>query len=175
MPKQKKDPELFPHSVDSTPISVGNVWLTNYAKSPSGAVCPCCSTVIRYRGFKIDSKLARLLIILYRTYPVDGATINVKQLIEALSRKDIVTGREWNKLRYWGLVAAEKNTDVCVLTQKGQDFVYRSLQVPKQIWVDKDALVAVAPDTVTIQNALGKNHNYDTWMTVPSFQGASNG
>ena len=182
MSKQEKNPEQFPHDVDTAPISVGRVWLDHYAKGKDGATCPLCGTERRYTAFKLNSQLARLLIMLYRCYGV-GYIVNVAKLIEISKRPNIVKGREWNKLRYWGLVElvdlaympTTKPTDLCRMTQAGQDFVYRNLRVPKTTWVHNHQLMAVDSETILIQAVLGRNHNYNMLMNEDYSWNANDG
>jgi hypothetical protein len=170
MPREKS-PEVFSHDLETTPIAVGQAWLQHEAKSRDGAICPCCVRELRYTSFKLNSQLARLLIICYRTYGV-GACVDIAQMIAACKRADLVKGREWNKLRYWGLlelvdrsfVPTSKPSDLCRLTQKGQDFVYRTLRLPKTIWVHDHELVAAESSAVSIQDVLGRNHDFNQLM-----------
>jgi hypothetical protein len=174
MPKNETPPELFPHNADTTPITTGWVWLNHYAKSKGGAQCPCCRKLSKYREYKIDSKLARLLIVLYRNY-TPGTSIKVPDTLDYLKKADLVKGREWNKLAYWGLLntieyggsPTSKPTDYCDLTQRGQDFVYRNLTVPKKLWIEDHAVLGVDSAVVDIKQALGKNHDYDKLMSEP--------
>jgi hypothetical protein len=172
MPKQTKEPEVFPHDHDTAPISVGSAWLNHNARSAGGATCPCCAVTSKFRGYSITSKFARLLIVMYRSYP-PGTQVNVPPFNGLVTKGDLISGHEWGALHYWGLLkvlgsgspTASKSGDTCELTQKGQDFVYRSLRIPKKIWIANNAIVAVEPATVTIQEALGKKHDYTHLMT----------
>lgn len=181
MPKNETQPEVFPHDADTTPITTGWVWMNHYAKGKGGAQCPICRKLGKYREYKIDSKLARLLIVLYRCY-APGSSIKVLDAIAACGKQDLAKGREWNKLAYWGLVEnieysgalTSKPTDYCRMTQRGQDFVYRSLTVPKKIWVEDHVVMSVDSAVVDIKQALGKKHTYDTLMSEV-YQGGANG
>jgi hypothetical protein len=174
MPKNETPPELFPHDGDTTPITTGWVWLNHYAKSKGGAQCPCCRKLSKYREYKIDSKLARLLIALYRCYP-PSSMIKVRDAATAYGKPELAKGREWNKLAYWGLIEnieysgqlTDKPTDYCRMTQRGQDFVYRNLTVPKKLWVEAHAVMGVDSAVVDIKQALGKKHDYNTLMNEP--------
>ena len=169
MPKAKS-PEVFPHNPDTTPISVGQVWLDHYAKGKGGALCPSCNRAVKYTAFRLNNQLARLLIICYRCYR-PGTGINIRALMKACKR-NFIKGREWNKLGYWSLVnlidasgqPTTKPTDLCMLTQKGQDFVYSNLQVVKTVWIREKQLVAADSSTVSIRKVLGKKYDYDFLM-----------
>jgi hypothetical protein len=166
-----KSPAVFPHGTDTSLIDNGHIWLNQAARERDGAKCPCCGSIQKYTGYKLNSSLARLLIICYRTYPVNSI-INVKDIIKALGRSDVVKGREWNKLGYWGLLqpvdatgaATIKPTDLCRLVQRGQDFVYNNLHVVKKIWVGSHEVKAAEADTITILGALGRNYGYEELM-----------
>lgn len=177
MPKRTiHEPEVFPHDLDTTPVNVSRVWIGHNAKADGGAVCPSCDTLIKYRAYKIDSKLSRFLIMLYRLYPT-GTTINIVQLL-ASTKQDMVRGREWTKLRHWGLIAAgglgqsEKNTDVCALVQRGQDFVYKGLRIPKMLWTIDEQVVGVGEDTIIISESIGKKYDYHQLMNQTYVQEA---
>jgi len=167
MPKTDKVSEVFPHNHDTTPISVGRVWLDHYARQRGGAICPCCDRTKKHTEFKLNSQLARLLILCYRCYR-PGHIVNVKELLAAAQR-DFIKGREWNKLGYWELLIpvdasgapTTKPTDLGMLTDRGQQFVYNNLHVVKTVWVHDHAVASTSSTVVNIQKALGKRQDYN--------------
>jgi hypothetical protein len=91
--------------VNTTTVQQAKDWLNENIMK--GAKCPCCNQKAKvYKRF-VTEKQAALLILLHRTFPV-GTVLDINNFVSSLQPQELVVyilkGREWGKLKYWGLL-----------------------------------------------------------------------
>ena len=105
-------------------------------------VCPHCDApTVEYRH-TLSKQLGELLIQLYRF----GGRARVRDLHVGYSKAS-----NFQKLRYWGLVAQEKgSTWYWVITPIGESFVRATLRIQKHVWTYRGVAVETEGDMVLI-------------------------
>lgn len=152
-----------------TTIAEAKEYLREHAKK--GVDCPVCNQRVQIYERLIYSSLALSLIRLYwltrenpnkpyfhiSDFTIDGKTI----------------AGDFSKFRYWGL-AVEKEKDASdttrrtsgywAITEKGKDFLLGKISVPKRAVIYNSRCLGFSEEKATIQEALGKDFNYQDLM-----------
>lgn len=135
-----------------------------------GIDCPCCKQFVKLQKRTLYSSMARVLILIYKKHFEVGRTewIDVHQLM----RENKINVPDYTKFKFWGMLESkiEKRDDDSNrngkwrISQKGIDFVLGRSTVPKYFLVYNDGVYGQSNKLVTIQEALGKNFNYQEMM-----------
>lgn len=132
-------------------------------KRDEGVICPACDQHVKTYRRKINSGMARSLMLMYR---VGGREwVHVPSQIGARSREE-------GKLAHWGLVEEEKavrpdggRTGYWRVTRLGELFVLNRCTVPKYARIFNGELIALDPsEQVSIVDALGDKFHYAELM-----------
>lgn len=80
-----------------------------------GANCPCCNQKVKVYKWSANHKQAAALILLHKTFPV-GTIVDINFFLQQAQPpefgKELVKGKEWNKLKYWGLLDEVDDKDI---------------------------------------------------------------
>lgn len=128
-----------------------------------GSTCPCCGQGVKLYHRPIYFNQAFSLINLYKLGPGYFH-------ISAFS-----TGRtgggDFAKLRFWGLIAEQPNTDdgkrtsgMWEITEKGINWVLGETTVQKYVDIYNQKPISFSSDQISIREALGNDFNYDELM-----------
>jgi len=127
-------------------------WLK--ARLEKGAHCPCCAQFAKVYRRRINSGMARSLIMMYLRGKREW--IYIPTAISAKSREE-------GKLVYWGLI--EESSQLREdggragwwrVTEKGETFIHRRIKVPKYAFVyDAKLLHLDDGEMVDIEDCLG--------------------
>jgi hypothetical protein len=136
-------------------------WLRS--KVDEGVECPACRQHVKVYRRKINSGMARSLMLMYRVGGRDW--VHVPSQVGARSREE-------GKLAYWGLVEEEKalrpdggRTGYWRVTRIGELFVLNKCTVPKYARIYNGELVNLDPnEQVSIVDALGTKFDYAEMM-----------
>lgn len=147
-------------------------WVTDNA--PAGAICPCCNQVAKVYRRKLNRAMAYSLICLYRLSGEadEAGFIDVPRALAKHNLVSVLRSREYQKLRYWGLVEAkgEKRDDggkvgKYRITETGRLFVIGNLALPRHVLLYNGAVLEIdRTEKITIREALGDKFNYDELM-----------
>jgi len=138
----------------------------NYKK---GVVCPCCNQFVKLYKRKLNTSMARTLILLYRKSK-SNPDVEYFHIYNDLLGIDFgIGGSELSKLKYWGMIdELEKDSNdtktrtsgFWKITEKGKKFVKKELKVPKYILLYNNQLRGFEGNEINITEALGDKFNY---------------
>lgn len=104
-PRLKREKRRVTLDPQTSTIQDAKNWLNE--KILKGANCPVCRQKVKVYKRHVTHKQAAMLILLHKTFPV-GAVLDINKFVQALQpaefSKFMLTGREWHKLKYWGLL-----------------------------------------------------------------------
>lgn len=133
-------------------------WLA--VRLSTGAKCPCCSQFAKVYSRKINSNMARLLVVAYRRHGQAWFHISALGFPGG--------GGEFAKLRYWGVVeTVEEQSGQWRVTDDGVDFVLGHLRLRSHADIYDGNLVALVGEKVDVRHALGDRFDYDELMATP--------
>jgi len=144
-------------------LADARAWLADQLQR-SGAICPCCSQLAKVYKRKLNSNMARTLIIGYRTV----------QMAWFHAPTTVGDRGELAKLRYWGLVEEEQTlrgdggrAGWWRVTPKGQQFILGQIELPAHALVYDGALLRLdeSDGYISIRDALGEKFSYQELMT----------
>jgi hypothetical protein len=182
--RERRKMSLDPHTAT---IQDGKAFLNaNVAK---GTNCPCCGQRVKLYKRYVTHRQAATLLLLHRTFPV-GCVVDINNFIGRLDPAlavELLKGREWHKLKYWGLLEefeVDKKTLKSYreaypdmkgkkvafhrLTQRGFDFV-NGARIFKNVFVFDDEVKGWDEETTTtIQEALGEKFDFNQLSSVPA-------
>ena len=135
-------------------------WLRDHREE--GASCPCCGQLAKVYYRKLNARMARALITMWKERGTDWC--HVPTVVGD-------RGGDATKLVYWGLIeeTTEKREDGgragwWRVTADGERFVKGQLMVPGYARVYNKRCLGVTGELVGIQDALGSKFNYDELM-----------
>lgn len=136
-----------------------------------GHRCPLCTQFAKVYKRKLNSRMARALIAMYRA---GGAHTYVHLPTVAGD------GCEGGKLRYWGLVSEEAErrddggrTGWWTITPTGVRFLHGQATVEKYAHIYDGRCLRLSGPPTTIQQALGTRFNYHELMDTPGLEAAA--
>jgi len=104
-PKRKRRQRHVSLDPQTSTIQDGKDWLND--KMLKGTDCPCCNQKVKVYKRHVTHKQAATLILLHKTFPV-GTTVDINFFVQQAQppelAMDLMKGREWHKLKYWGLL-----------------------------------------------------------------------
>lgn len=157
-------PDQRRRAVNSLPdgalLAEARAWLRD--RIDDGAECPCCTQFSKVYRRKINSGMARSLILLYRRCGL--AYGYVPDVVGSRSREE-------GKLAYWGLVAEMPvaredggRAGWWCVTELGEQFARNLIRVPKYARVYNGRCLGLVGDGVDVLDALGDKFDYAELM-----------
>lgn len=136
----------------------------------SGYRCQCCGQFVKEYARKLNSSMARVLILIYKSGNFDY--LHVEDFLKKLNRGDLRA--DFHKLRYWGLLKKkiENREDGSArngfyqITTSGIWFVEGKVTVQEKILVFNNDFKGFAGDQINIHQALGNKFSYKELMSV---------
>lgn len=130
--------------------------------------CPCCNRLVKVYPRKLNSNMARFLILLVREYKKYPRYYKTRELYP----KDNKACSDGSYLVHWGLVDKADRSNQAMApagtyrpTEKGLRFAHGLERVPSHAHViPPNTLVGWSDKTTDIKQALGKKFNYDELM-----------
>lgn len=152
-------------------------WLR--ARFKKGAECPCCHQFVKLYKRPFNKSMAYVLLLIacyYRGDAVDEwlhVPSYIAEMVADKPRRAAAVRGDWAKLKFWGLI--EEKPEVrddgsprvgyWKLTQLGRQFVAREVKVPSHVFIyNGTPLRRIVDEMITIDEALGKEFNYDEIM-----------
>jgi hypothetical protein len=180
--KPRRPSVLFPGDVFKETIAAGKAWLRKWAKTPEGAICPCCKRKVKIYPRIITSTMSFCLIIFARCHETvgdkDGFVHNPSLWLKVGLKAEVAATLrgDFAKLRYWGLIEEKPpnpeddkpSSGYFRITKLGLDFVHRRCSVPHQVYVyNKVKLGEDASKRDTVDDCLRQRFSYHRLMTAP--------
>jgi hypothetical protein len=130
-----------------------------------GTRCPCCDQYAKIYNRKLNSAMARSLILVDKYFSMPDAEehLHVERYLTKYTR-----ATDFYKLRFWGLIEAKDrsivdgipNAGYWKMTQLGKDFVRDLVRVPARVAIYNDSFMGHSTDTINITEALGQKFDY---------------
>lgn len=162
----------------TTTLEEAQNWLR--ARLPEGQKCPCCQQHAKIYKRKLNSGMAASLIafakVTMQMQPKEGWLKVPDDFVETSKLITVLSNREYNKLRFWGLLEGfglEPDSEVPFtgkwrITNAGLMFVRGEATVPKHIYLYDNRKMkppeSAILETISIKDALGSKFNYDELM-----------
>ena len=142
-----------------------------------GAVCPCCTQMVKLYHRPITSSMAYALILLYKYVEASDGIIEYIHMNNYLNSLDIpfpVKSGDNAKLRYWGLIEEKveirkdgsKRAGYWRVTELGKQFARGEIGVQQYARVFSSKCYGLAGEHIGIRDALGKKFNYNELMSL---------
>lgn len=139
-----------------------------YPNRSDGYRCPCCNQFVKEYARKLNSSMARVLILIYQSGNTDF--FHVEDFLKSLNRGDLRA--DFHKLRYWGLLKkkVENREDGSArngfykITPMGIMFVEGKIGVPEKILVFNNEFKGYEGSEISIIHALGNKFSYSELM-----------
>ena len=141
-----------------------------------GLRCPCCGRMAKRYARKINSGLARALILIYKVSQEcceDGAGWPWVKVVPALKAlEENANELEYSKLYHWYFIEprtghSRGNDGFWRMTEDGVAFVTGAIQTARVAYVLDGVCVGFAEDDyTTIHRALGDHFDYDELMGI---------
>lgn len=140
-------------------------WLAEQLKK-DGATCPCCTQLAKVYRRKINSNMARTLILGYQAAGLGWFH----------APTTVADRGELAKLRFWGLVEEEKalrpdggRAGWWRVTSKGRDFILGHIELPAHVLIYNGQALRLdeSGGRIGIRAALGDKFSYRELMSQP--------
>lgn len=156
-------------------------WLR--ARFGKGATCPCCNQFVKLYKRSLNKSSAYVLLLMSCYFRGDQVEewlhvpSYIAEMVADHPRRAAAVRGDWAKLKFWGLIEEkpEKRDDgsprvgYWKMTQLGRQFVARQVKVPSHVYIyNGEPLRRTVDELITIDEALGKEFNYDEIMQEAS-------
>lgn len=157
----RRDAVTYPDSSDS--LALARRWLENNVGG-AGAVCPCCSQLVRMYRRRLSPSIAAALCLIYRRaqQQPDEPWVHVPRLLQEIRYSG---GGDYAKATLWGLLEGRPEHLGSTVgwyrpTDTGCSFVRGEVSVPEFLWVFGGVVQAVEDRYVTIHESLAGEYDY---------------
>jgi len=130
----------------------------------TGTVCPCCDKFVKAYKRKLNSGIARSLIIMHKLGAVNGKYIHVQNEFAKLKLR--ATTMDYAYAEKWGLIFDGEDIGTWTLTKKGVDFVGRITALPSYCLVYNGNVYSWSKDLISIETALTDKFDYKDMMDL---------
>jgi hypothetical protein len=162
----------------ATNMSDARQWLQD--RLERGVKCPCCDQMAKVYKRSINHQMAAVLILLARYFNENKGEkfVHVEKHIMSTGAFKVMP-REWQKLRYWGLMEPQgevaEDGNPCngfwFVTDEGIKFAKGLIRVPKNVFVYSNVVIAKTESvTIDIHDSLKKKFNYSELMGLQTAQ-----
>lgn len=142
----------------------------SFPDADKGYKCSCCGQFVKTYHRKLNSSMARVLILIFQTGRTDY--FHVEQFLKNSNKGDLRA--DFHKLRYWQLLRkkVENREDGSArngfykITPSGIMFVEGKIKVPEKILIYNNEFKGYEGKEIHIIEALGNKFNYDELMSV---------
>jgi hypothetical protein len=147
-------------------LAEARAWLDKHLEK--GVRCPCCSQFAKIYKRKLNSSMARGLIVLVRLN--EYGPIHIPSVFTALR---VCAANDGALLRHWGLIEevpgvrddGSKRVGVYIVTDLGRKFAAGNARVPAYAYLYNSELLRLSrSSTVDVREALGKRFHYEELM-----------
>jgi hypothetical protein len=139
-----------------------------------GAHCPCCDQYAKIYNRKLNSAMAKSLILVekYFNKPYAEEYLHIENYLAKYTR-----ATDFYKLRFWGLIESkgEQRRDgsphagFWKMLPKGHEFVRNQIRVPMRVALYNDEFMGESDETISIVEALGEHFDYQELMKSDLF------
>ena len=134
----------------------------------AGYRCNCCGQFVKIYTRKLNSSMAQVLILIYRSGKTDY--FHVEDYLKSLNKASLRA--DFHKLRYWGLLKKkiENREDNSPrngfyrITPSGIMFVESKIQVKEAVLIFNNEFMGFSGNDVSIDECLGRKFSYSELM-----------
>ncbi len=130
----------------------------------TGATCPCCNKYVKAYKRKLNSGIARALIIMYKLGAVNKKYIHVQNEFAKLKLR--ATTMDYAYAEKWSLIEDGDELGTWTLTDKGVDFVNNRTVLPDYCLVYNGNVYGWSKKLINIDTALTIKYDYDEMMDI---------
>ncbi len=139
-----------------------------------GISCPLCMQYVKIYPRRLNAGMSKALILVYqlttRLNPQNGWLHIQREFTKQFKLN--ATAMDYIQLSRWGLIESKpnlgdptkKDSGLWRITQKGIDFIYRRIKLPKKATVLNNETMEFTGEEIDIGEALGKRFNYQELM-----------
>ena len=164
--------ESFDKDPNTVTLEEAKAWLR--ARFEDGAECPCCTQFVKLYKRKLNSSMARGLIVLYHHQVRVGPNewVHIPSLFR---EKKVCSSNDGALLRFWDVIERqggerEDGSDrigYYRITDLGRAFVEDRVRVPKYVYLyNQEPIGRKDPTTISIQESLGSRFSYSELMNA---------
>ena len=129
-----------------------------------GTECPCCGKYVKAYKRKLNSGIARSLIIMYK---LGAETTSVHVQSEFSKLKLRATTMDYAYAEKWKLIKSdETNNGYWFLTERGRQFVLNQSYLPDHCLVYNGKVYKWSDNLINIQTALTVSFDYKKLMEI---------
>lgn len=133
-----------------------------------GYVCSCCGQFVKAYTRKLNSSMALVLILMFRSGK--QGYWHIENWLKEIKRPELRA--DYHKLRFWGLIEAKigeredgsKRNGYYKITGRGMAFAEGKLTVQKSAVIFNNKFQHFEGPEIKITDALGSKFNYDELM-----------
>lgn len=158
-------------------LEMAKTWLRERVEK--GTACPCCHQYAKLYKRPLNKSMAFVLLLIARYF--EGALPQewlhvpsyIAEVVGDNPRRAAAVRGDWAKLKLWGLIEEKPGeradgsprVGYYRMTPLGRQFVARKVKVPSHVFIyNAEALQRVVEETVTIDDALGREFSYNEIM-----------
>ena len=130
----------------------------------TGTKCPCCNKYVKAYKRKLNSGIARALIIMYKLNAYNGHYVHVQNEFAKLKLR--ATTMDYAYAEKWGLIDDGYKIGTWTLTHKGKLFVKNQSYLPDHCLVYNGNVYSWSKDLICIEDALTTSFDYQEMMKV---------
>ena len=131
----------------------------------TGATCPCCNKYVKAYKRKLNSGIARSLIIMHNLGACGGLFIHVQDEFAKLKLR--ATTMDYAYAEKWKLIRAEPDKNgYWSLTDLGKAFVLNQTVLPDHCLVYNGNVYSWSNNLINIEHALTESFDYQKLMTI---------
>lgn len=135
----------------------------------AGYICPCCGQFVKEYTRKLNSSMARVLILIYQSGKLDF--FHIENYLKSLNKGDLRA--DFHKLRYWGLLKKkiENREDGSTrngfykISPMGIMFVEGKTTVHENILIFNNEFKGFIGRQINIFEAIGNKFSYEELMS----------
>jgi len=133
-----------------------------------GTSCPCCGQFVKLYKRRLYSSQAAALIHVWKKF---GQEWFHKNNISEKKILIMISGGDFAKLRYWGLVVEQENIEtekrasgIWRVTEFGENFALNKFKVKSHILLYNQKFIGFDGEDIDIYESLGNKFNYQELM-----------
>ena len=130
----------------------------------TGTVCPCCNKYVKAYKRKLNSGIARALILMHRLGAYNGKYIHVQNEFAKLKLR--ATTMDYAYAEKWKLIEDGDDIGTWTLTTIGVQFVLGNKFLPDHCLVYNGSVYSWSKNLVNIKTALTKSFDYKELMNL---------
>lgn len=161
------DPVVSDLDPQTTTIAQAQTWLNEHAKTSGGACCPACNKPARTYMRKVTPAQAAVLVLLYRTYPLNHV-VHMPSFLASLSDPELAKTRDMSRLVFWDLIEVTDKEDYYRLGDGGLFFALHGHKITEKAWIKDEVVVGREGKVLSISEVLKDKFDINSLLSMPT-------